>query len=174
MFMKNSFENVWSQKSSRRTSFFPRIHQRLLTLTCFFFLVFSSKKQFCGQIGDCFTKMRPHFKTVFPKKLVCLFYTLNSRMSVNICILCHKVLNGQNIPLFSPSFTNYIFLSNFTDNLGNFSTNLRPHYQHSFFCKYFCFCFVVLYYIQFIPFRVIYSFSEKQKGRSAAGTFLFL
>ena len=53
--------------------------------------------------------------------------SLISRMSRNMCILRHKVRNGQKISHESQN------LSNFMDNLGNFSRNLRPHYQNSFF-----------------------------------------
>ena len=46
-------------------------------------------------------------------------------MSENMCKLRHKVRNCKNIPPWSPNFTNYSFVSNFPDNLGHFSTNLR-------------------------------------------------
>ena len=61
------------------------------------------------------------------------FFALHSSMFRNMCKLHHKVRNGQNIPAWSSSFSNYIFLSNLTNNLGHFSTNLRPHFQNSFF-----------------------------------------
>ena len=48
-------------------------------------------------------------------------------------IVRHKVRIGQKIPHESPNFKNYFFLSNFMDNLGHFSRNLRPHYQNIFF-----------------------------------------
>ena len=46
--------------------------------------------------------------------------------------------NGQNLPHECPNLTKYFFLDNFTYNLSHFSTILRPHYQNSFFSKYFC------------------------------------
>ena len=58
-------------------------------------------------------------------------------MSRNTRKLRHKVRNCQNLPYESPNFTIYFFHSNFTYNLGHFSTSLRPHYQNSFFSKYF-------------------------------------
>ena len=76
--------------------------------------------------------LRPNFKKSFPKQVL-LFSTLNSRMSRKMCKLRHKVRIGQNLPNESPNDKNNFFLSNFTDNLGHFSTNLRPHYQNSFF-----------------------------------------
>ena len=50
-------------------------------------------------------------------------------MSRNICNLCHKVGNNQNLPHEIPIFRNYFILSNFTANLVNFSTSLRPDYR---------------------------------------------
>ena len=50
-----------------------------------------------------------------------------------MCKFCHKVRNNQKLSHESPNFGKYFFLSNFTGNFGNFSTNLRPHYQTSFF-----------------------------------------
>ena len=67
------------------------------------------------------------FKPVFP-----FFSTLNSKTSRNMRQMCHKVCNGQNLPHESQNFTNYFFQIDFTYNLGNFSTSLRPHYQNSF------------------------------------------
>ena len=58
-----------------------------------------------------------------------------------MCKLCHKVRNGQMLPHESPNFRNNPFLSSFTDNLGHFSTNLRPHYQNSFVLNiFFLYC----------------------------------
>ena len=62
-----------------------------------------------------------------------LFSILHSKMSRNMCKLCHKVRNGQNLPHESPNFREEKkFLSKGTDNLVHFSTSLRPHYQNSF------------------------------------------
>ena len=81
----------------------------------------------------------PIFKTVFPIFLL-LFSTLNSKMSRNMCKLCHKVRKVQNLPHKSPHFTNYSFCSHFTYNFSHFSTSLRQHYHNSF-SKYFFFVF---------------------------------
>ena len=64
-------------------------------------------------------------------------------MSRNIHNMRHKVRNGQNLSHESPNFTNYFFQSDLTYNLSHFSTSLRPHYQNSFFSKYF-FLFSIL------------------------------
>ena len=51
----------------------------------------------------------------------------------------HKVRNGQNLAHESPNFTNNFFQSDFTYNLSQFSTGLRPYYQNSFFEIFFLF-----------------------------------
>ena len=84
--------------------------------------------------------LRPHFQTVCSKQLF-LFSILHSKMSINMCKMCHKVPNGKNLPSESPNFRNFIFVSNFTDILFLLSTSLRPHYQNSFFSKYIFFFF---------------------------------
>ena len=72
----------------------------------------------------------PIFKTFFPKQF--FFSTLKSKISKNMCKLCQKVRNSQNLPQRRPNFKNNFYLSNFMDNLGNFFTNLRPYYQYYF------------------------------------------
>ena len=73
-----------------------------------------------------------------------LFSTLNSKITRNMCKLRHKVRKGQNLPHKSLNFMNYFFLSNFKHNLVHFSTNLRPHYQDSFFLNNFLLLFYTL------------------------------
>ena len=85
--------------------------------------------------------LRPDFHNSFPYFFILFFFILNSKMSRNIRKLCHKVCNSQNLPHESPNFRNYFFTSNFMDNLGHFSTILRPHYKNSF-SKIFLFCFL--------------------------------
>ena len=78
-------------------------------------------------------------KTPFSRQFSLIFFwfsTLNKKMSRNICKLRHNVHNGQHLSNESPNFKNVLLLSNFTDNLGHFCTNRRPHYQNSFFSKY--------------------------------------
>ena len=76
------------------------------------------------------------YETTFSKQLV-LFSILHSKMSRNVCQLRHKVRNGQHLPHESPNFRNYLFPSDFTDNLVNLSTSLGPHQQNSFFLNFF-------------------------------------
>ena len=88
------------------------------------------------------------FKSVFPKQLF-LFSILHSKLSRNMCKLCHKVRNGQNLPYESPNFRNHFFLSNFTDSLVHFSTSLETTLPKQFFfstlrsrmSKNMCICF---------------------------------
>ena len=53
-------------------------------------------------------------------------------MSINMRNLHHKLFNGKNLIHESLNFKSHFFLSSLTDNLGNFSTNPRPHYQNRF------------------------------------------
>ena len=82
--------------------------------------------------------LRPHFQNSFPWTIF-LFSTPNSKMSRNTRKLHHKVRNGQNLPHESLNFTIKFFQSNFTYNLGHFSTSLIPHYQNIFFFFFFFF-----------------------------------
>ena len=54
-------------------------------------------------------------------------------MSRDMCKLRHKLRNGQNLPNESPNFRNNFFLTNFKDDLGHFSTNVRQYFQTVFF-----------------------------------------
>ena len=59
-----------------------------------------------------------------------------------MCILRHKEQSGQNIPSWSQNFTNYIFVSNFTDNYGSFP-QIWDHIMKRVFPKLFCFVFTL-------------------------------
>ena len=71
--------------------------------TCSFFGGFQGQNQFFWQISET------TFSKQFSLNNFCLFPTLNSNMSRNMCKLCHKVRNGQNLPHESLNFTNYFF-----------------------------------------------------------------
>ena len=59
-----------------------------------------------------------------------MFSTPSSKMSINVYKLRHELCNGQNFLPWNPSFREKkILLSNFTNQLGNFSTNLKPYYR---------------------------------------------
>ena len=78
-----------------------------------------------------------------------MFRIINSKMSRNMCKWRHKVRNGTILPHWSTHFQNNFFLSNFTDNLSHFFTNLRPHNQNSFFLQIsFCFLFQAPGYLE--------------------------
>ena len=105
---------------------FKRTYYSIFGKECFIF----------GYIICCPFRMKwlaPYTVPLGPNlcRLVCLFPTLNSRMSENKCKLFHKVRNVQNLRHGSPNFRNYFF-PNFTDNLEIFFKNRRPYYQNSF------------------------------------------
>ena len=87
------------------------------------------------------------FETVFPQNRFS-FFTLNSK-SLETCVNCVKKCKTTKIyPHESLNFRNSLKKSNFTNNLGYFSTSLRPHYQNSFFLFFFFLFFSKLQDVQ--------------------------
>ena len=96
---------MWSQKSTR-TSFVPRICQRLWMLSCFFLFLFFSFLFFSKLLHvflkvvlwthkTFFTQMWDNILKMFSLNIFFCFSTVNSKMSRNVCKLRHKVSNGH-------------------------------------------------------------------------------
>ena len=61
--------------------------------------------------------LRPHYEISFPYTIC---FTLNSKMSRNMCKLHHKVRNGQNLPHICQNFRKYFSKSNLRTSLAIF------------------------------------------------------
>ena len=107
---------MWSQKSTRRTSFVLRTRQILWALSWFlFFFIFLSffLKVVLWTNKRFFHKFDTTFLKQFFRNFLFLFSTVKSKMSRNLWKLRHKVRNGHespNLKHFQSVFSNKILL----------------------------------------------------------------
>ena len=132
--------NIWPNMSILLVLLLLRFHVLRFFMFLFFELFFKvilrTNLATFSQIWDY------NCKTVF-HKLQFLFSILSSILSRNMCKLRPKLRNTRIYPL-EVRILLKCFWCHFMDNIGNFSTYMSPHYQHSFFSSKLEFLFSVL------------------------------
>ena len=89
-------KKMWSQKSTRRTSFVPESTKIVNVFNVFFTLFL---KVVLWTVRPFFFTFETKFSKQFFLKKIVLFSTVNSEMSRNMYKMCHKVCNGHFYPM---------------------------------------------------------------------------